>query len=524
MATILAANTGNWSATSTWTGGVVPVAGDIVVANGKTITMDTLNVTVAELRNDTTAGAVAGGSFNLVNGSNVTANIYAGSTGYCVGWGGTVGQTATITGAFFGGNGTSTHAISCSSGNLTVGGGSSATGGTGTGTGVGISFQSSGTFIFATAGNPGAITGGTSSNQSARGMEISTSLSTVFIYATTIAASTGAAQAINFGGPSQTVNIIAGNIGTSTSTTSAIICAGSSANHTYTVSGNITAGVSGSSHGISITTTGTYNIIIAGNINGNGNSSIGVANGSTATVNITGNIINNATTSIGGNYSVNNASTGTVNITGTVTAGNAQHTVQNASTGIVRCTRAKGNGFGVGSTGISNVQAVFSNNQGSLAYIEELEFGSLGNTPVTGPIRLTALSTNKAIVTTTTGSFKTLVDTAATSGILPAVTDVRSGVVYSSGNLTGTCAVPGAGSVAFGVPVDNTVGTAILTAANLRTALGLASANLDAQIDAIPTANENAGAIRTELTTELTRVNNCATVATTGQQIQDALI
>ena len=37
MATILAAATGNWSATGTWTGGVVPTTGDIVVANGKKI-------------------------------------------------------------------------------------------------------------------------------------------------------------------------------------------------------------------------------------------------------------------------------------------------------------------------------------------------------------------------------------------------------------------------------------------------------------------------------------------------------
>jgi len=42
-------------------------------------------------------------------------------------------------------------------------------------------------------------------------------------------------------------------------------------------------------------------------------------------------------------------------------------------------------------------------------------------------------------------------------------TDVRSGTVYASGNLTGTLAVPAAGSVALGVPVDATTGTAVLT-------------------------------------------------------------
>jgi hypothetical protein len=45
----------------------------------------------------------------------------------------------------------------------------------------------------------------------------------------------------------------------------------------------------------------------------------------------------------------------------------------------------------------------------------------------------------------------------------PAVTDVRSGVTYASGALTGTCAVPPAAATSLGVPVDNTVGTASLT-------------------------------------------------------------
>jgi hypothetical protein len=51
--------------------------------------------------------------------------------------------------------------------------------------------------------------------------------------------------------------------------------------------------------------------------------------------------------------------------------------------------------------------------------------------------------------------------TADNTGLAPAVTDVRAGVVY--GSATGTCAVPAAGSVALGVPIDATTGTAVLT-------------------------------------------------------------
>lgn len=86
------------------------------------------------------------------------------------------------------------------------------------------------------------------------------------------------------------------------------------------------------------------------------------------------------------------------------------------------------------------------------------------------------------------------------------ISDVRFGTVYASGALTGVAYIPTAGSVAAGVPVDNTVGTATLTAANVRAALGMASANLDTQLAAIPTAVTNAAAVRTNLTAELTQI------------------
>lgn len=483
MATILAANTGNWSATGTWTGGVVPVAGDVVVANGKTVTIDTLNVTVAELRNDTTGGAAAGGTFNLVSGGTVNANVYAGSTTTsCVTWAGIAGQTATITGQFFGGN-NQNAAISCTGGNLICGAGSQATGGFGSDS-RGIFFSSSGSFTFATSGSPGVITGGTSSSFNANGIFCNTANSTITIYASSIrGTSSGSGYGLQFTGANQNVTVVAGSIGASNQTAAAITCGGASSTHTYTVSGDVQGGSSGPGYGITVSTSGTYNITLSGTlIAGTGNGTYALGSNSTATINLTANVTNTVSSSAGTNYSVNNTGTGTVNVTGTVTAGNANSTAWNNSTGIIRVTRAKGNGYGAGSAGINATSALISANQGSLTYVEEIEFGSLGATPVSGPIRFTNVTSNKCIVTTTTGSFKTLIDTAATSGILPAVTDVRTGVVYSSGNLTGTCAVPAAGSVALGVPVDATTGTAVLTAAAVRTAVGLASANLDAQL------------------------------------------
>jgi len=94
-----------------------------------------------------------------------------------------------------------------------------------------------------------------------------------------------------------------------------------------------------------------------------------------------------------------------------------------------------------------------------------------------------------------------------------AITDVRFGTVYASGALTGVAYIPSAGSVAFGVPVDNTTGTATLTAANVRAAIGMAAANLDTQLAAIPTAITNANAVWDEL------MSNHTTSGTYGGRI-----
>jgi hypothetical protein len=58
------------------------------------------------------------------------------------------------------------------------------------------------------------------------------------------------------------------------------------------------------------------------------------------------------------------------------------------------------------------------------------------------------------------GTIQTLGEVAAD---YPVETDVRDGVAYDCGALTGSLKVPPVGSVALGVPTDNTTGTAALT-------------------------------------------------------------
>lgn len=278
--------------------------------------------------------------------------------------------------------------------------------------------------------------------------------------------------------------------------------------------------------------TGAGTLNFTGNIvwgaGGNNRQSV-IANSGPGILNITtvGDITNSTQTNALDAVIIN-TSTGTINITGSLRSAYRntydQPIVQNDSTGTVRIfgsITVDSLGTYVIGTGSRNQQTFLSG-----PFITNA-VGTNPNLSVkwrwtsgVGPSYMTVSNS------TATG-FKNLYtsDSTLSQSGQPSASNVRSGTIYGpASELTGTCAVPAAGSVALGVPVDNTTGTAVLTAANVRTAVGMASANLDTQLDAIPTASENATAVRTELNTELTRVSNCATVATTGQQIQDALI
>ena len=272
--------------------------------------------------------------------------------------------------------------------------------------------------------------------------------------------------------------------------------ASNSSTGTITVTGNCTGGSGANSHGIQNTSTGS--ISITGNATGGSSTGVGAYNNSSGTITFTGNCVGGTTVTT--SHGLNNASTGVCTIVGTCTGGAAGATgANNAAAGTITATRAKGNGFGIGSVdtaagvGIASVQS-------SITKIEQLEFGALGMSPVSGPCYITPLTTNVAIFTKYPGGTgtKTLVDATASAG-MPAITDVRFGTSYASGALTGSAYIPSAGSVAFGVPVDATTGTATLTAADVRAAIGMASANLDTQLAAIPTAVTNANAVWDEL-------------------------
>jgi len=247
-------------------------------------------------------------------------------------------------------------------------------------------------------------------------------------------------------------------------------CTGGSANSahgatnnstcTLTITGNATGGSAGSAFGANNNGAGT--LTITGNCTGgSANSAHGANNNSTGTLTITGNAEGGSTA---GAIGASNGSTGTLTINGNATGSDNAIGANNSSTGILNVTRAIGNEWGIGATGKVSVAGVASAVAGSQTRVDELEFGLLGQAPVTGAISVPDKTSNVCLVHRLSTSKKTLSDPSASTG-MPTEADVRFGTSYALGNKTGTLRVPAAGSVALGVLVDAGSGTAVLTPA-----------------------------------------------------------
>ena len=269
---------------------------------------------------------------------------------------------------------------------------------------------------------------------------------------------------------------------------------------TTNVNGNITGGDASNSWGLWVNANGTVNI--TGNIYGgtNGSEPYGLYSVGNATITVTGNVYGGTSGGstaggirIGGGLTsggtlivngdvfgsdVNRAgsaygillwSNGTVTINGTVTAGAGSgcHGVYNQNSGTVYARKAVGNAFGRSSiTTNPIVYALYGVAQTSVLQVSEIEVGANGAWPIFGPVLFLDTSTNRISLRTYSGSAKNIVSSNYPN-LTPSTSNVRSGVVYNSSSSTGTMAVPAASSVAAGVAVGNTVGTAVLTQANV---------------------------------------------------------
>ena len=251
-----------------------------------------------------------------------------------------------------------------------------------------------------------------------------------------------------------------------------------------TIVGSVTGGAgTGGSAAAANSGPGTLNII--GTITGgSGNNSRGVANSSAGTINITGNVIGpNATnaygvlesvgtTNITGNvtgggvansaYGAYLGGVGNISIVGTCTGGTAGPGFYNNSNGTASIKRAKGNGYGVGSVGLSAAAGVVNAVQVGNISVTEIEYGDLGQSPTIGPISFVNTSGNLAIFYVSGAAKKTLIDAASTINF-PISSDVRNGTTYNFGSNVGSCVIPPSSSVSYGVAVDSGSGIAALS-------------------------------------------------------------
>lgn len=118
--------------------------------------------------------------------------------------------------------------------------------------------------------------------------------------------------------------------------------------------------------------------------------------------------------------------------------------------------------------------------------IDAMEFGSGGVAPIVGRHFVRDAGTNYVKMRQSNAGTITTIGELAND--YPAAANVRYGTSYDFGALTGTCRVPGASSVLSGVLVDATSGTATISASDIRTAIGMSSANLDTQLATLQTS------------------------------------
>ena len=502
-------------------GNTPPTFIDDVYADGKTITVD-IDTAVQTIRTTTTprTGGLAGGEFRMNNGISLSANVIAGTTtcltflnnapNFCTLYGGVTGGTAT---SIYGFNNNSTGTVYIY--------GSESSGGTGTDA-AGINNNSTGTiFVSATirgrSGAPGLrnaagtgfvyLTGDVFGSQNSVSIPGLASNGIVVIYGNvaggpqSIGGSGGNSYGINNNAATSVLTIYGNVSGARFVTATGYGVFNNITGATVTIYGDVvgiaSAGVfnngggtvnifgnciAGGTNGVTNNSTGSVNI--SGNCFG-GAGGIGFSNSGAATASITGNCLGGTATNSYG--ATNGVTAGTLTIYGNVSGGSnstayGAHNNQNGrlliygsaipsgvangvinnSNGFIYVTRVVGNNFGLGSSGINSIVGA-SNTQNGLLYVEQVEFGPRGQTPISGPVYILPSNRNTLTgYTTALGQTVTFYNSLSVEGLLPPVSSVQAGIVYNVGNSVGTMAVPSASAVQFGVPVDNTIGTAAL--------------------------------------------------------------
>jgi len=301
---------------------------------------------------------------------------------------------------------------------------------------------------------------------------------------------------------------------------------------------NIVANIinGGSGAGIVLSGTGTINIVanrIIGNTGTASTSAIHI--NANATVNITAELMDspntgagsdrgcvrinsNSTLNITGNLVVNGTATDcailsvpiptTINITGNITSASLSPGTQ--STTVINSIVAYYLKH-IGSITVTGQRAAIINTSTSATHLFTGPFicSTYGFVPLQ-VVRMHLIPTTSSYFEfrdeTTNGALSPAPTAPATQLVSPATlisnlatSDVRFGIVYALGTLTGTLRMPTANQVTFGVAVDNTFGASVLTAASI----------WDYLVSNITTADSIG-----------MRLKNVSTPQTTGEQLE----
>jgi hypothetical protein len=263
------------------------------------------------------------------------------------------------------------------------------------------------------------------------------------------------------------------------------------ASTTINIIGNITnSQISANLNSTLFINAGNPIINITGNVSGGNTNTFNAANGNgiycgtTTTINLTGNITTNS------NPSIWFGTSGTLNLIGNATGGTAHPAVYNINTPAtidILGTTTSGSGY----PAIQGLITTFVRLRGNVINTDTYCAVLAGRVTIDNNV------TSWQFKDSTNAITRTLYTAGVNLGN-PDEDDVRDGLDYGpSLDLTGTMIVPPTGSVRKDVPVDNTVGTAEITASDLLEAIAISSAPI------------------------AVRLRNVSTVETTGNQIAD---
>lgn len=238
--------------------------------------------------------------------------------------------------------------------------------------------------------------------------------------------------------------------------------------------GNIYAGSNTTAHGVAISNGTT---IVTGNLYSSLNATPIVTTAGSGSITIIGDTI--VSSNAGQSTSIYvNGGTGIVNFNGTLRAFNVAGIVMlSACTVNITGSLYAGNG----AAGIQSAVASTVNVTGSI--YASTKYPAISSTSTTANVRVAGLlynnDTTNAIFSpnieilansNATWQFNTNIYninkilTSATESGYPSITNVRQGVIFGNSNqFTGTISIPSASNVLFGVPIDNTTGSATLT-------------------------------------------------------------